>query len=92
MKKWIKIMAAFVVATGLLGTMVGCGDAAPPQGESPKVGEEDMEKNMDDVGKEAEANKEGQGKKKGGAGGGATPEGGGGGATPEGGGAPEGTP
>ena len=44
MKKWIKIMAAFVVATGLLGTMAGCGDAAPDQGESPKASDEDMDK------------------------------------------------
>ena len=33
MKKWIEIMATLIVAFVLAGSVVGCGQAAPDQGE-----------------------------------------------------------
>ena len=87
MKKFIETMAAFVVAFVLVGTMVGCGQAAPDQGEvdtSQQTSPEDMEKNMKE---QQDKSNEGAGSGGDGGGGGApTPPGGGGAPTPPGGG------
>ena len=35
MKKWIKVMSAFLAVGAMLGVLVGCAESAPDQGESP---------------------------------------------------------
>ncbi len=81
MKKLIETMAALAVAFVLVGTMVGCGQAVPDQGEvdTTTSNSEDMEKEM-----KASADKSKEDQK--GAGGGTPP--GGGGTPPGGGGTP----
>ena len=78
MKKLIETMAALAVAFVLVGTMVGCGQAVPDQGEVDTTTDstEDMEKQMKDAAEKSQSDQKG--------GGGGTPPGGGG--TPPGGG------
>ena len=74
MKKWIETMVALIVAFVLMGSVVGCGQAVPDQGEvDPKDNTEE------DQAAEDEANPDGGGGTGGDAGGG-----GGGGDEPDG--------
>ena len=65
MKKWIEIMAALIVAFVLAGSVVGCGQAAPDQGEVDTTDNTDADEQD-----EGEANAEADGGKDGGGGGG----------------------
>ena len=67
MKKWIETMVALIVAFVLMGSVVGCGQAVPDQGEV------DMKDNTEeDQAAEDAANEDGEG---GGTGGGDEPDG-----------------
>lgn len=50
MKKWIETLAALVVAFVLMGSVVGCGQTAPDQGEvdTTDTADEDMKQMEED--------------------------------------------
>ena len=64
MKKWIEIMATLIVSFVLAGSVGGCGQAAPDQGEVDTSKQDEVDEDGEgDANAEADSDKGGGGKK-----------------------------